>query len=69
VHSIHTEVEGTAKAALFERQLDGWKADGVQFLSLAELANEQLKNRSAVPRRRLTRTTIPNRGGEVSSTK
>jgi peptidoglycan/xylan/chitin deacetylase (PgdA/CDA1 family) len=68
VHSIHTEVEGTAKAALFERQVNGWIADGVDFLTLADLAAEQLKNTAAVPRRRLIRTTIANRGGEVSST-
>ena len=44
VHSIHTEVEATAKLALFRKQLILWKTDGVSFVTLEEIAREQLAN-------------------------
>ncbi len=68
VHSIHTEVEGTARMELFHRQLELWKSDGVEFVTLEQIAREQLKDKSKIPTRRLTRIEIPNRGGLVSST-
>lgn len=68
VHSIHTEVEGTAHLDLFHRQLEEWKADGVEFVTLEDIAREQLKNKSKIPVRQLRRVEIPNRGGLVSST-
>jgi hypothetical protein len=68
VHSIHTEVEGTAKADLFRRQLEAWKSDGVSFLPLCDYASEEAGRRNLLPVRRLVRTTIPNRGGEITTT-
>lgn len=68
VHSIHTEVEGTAHLDLFHRQLEAWKADGVEFVTLEEIAKEQLQTTSKIPVRPLKRIEIPNRGGLVSST-
>ncbi len=39
VHSIHTEIEGgRAFAGLFARQLEGWSADGVSFVTLSAAA-------------------------------
>ncbi len=67
VHSIHTEVEGRAYSGRFERQLDAWQADGVQFVTLEEVANEVLADRSRIPVRRHVRIAIPNRAGFVSS--
>lgn len=66
VHSIHTEVEATAYASLFSRQLDAWLADGVRFVTLDEIAREQLAAPAAVPVRRLVRLTLPGRAGQVS---
>lgn len=68
VHSIHTEVEGTAHLNLFRKQLEGWIADGVKFATLEDIARETLANKSAIPTRKLVRIEIPNRGGLVSST-
>lgn len=67
VHSIHTEVEATAKLDLFRKQLKLWKDDGVQFITLEQLARERLAYLPAIPRRTLVRTEIPNRGGLVTS--
>lgn len=67
VHSIHTEVEATAHFDLFKKQIEMWKADGVQFVTLDQIAKETLQNRSAVPSCELRRIEIPNRGGLVSS--
>jgi undecaprenyl phosphate-alpha-L-ara4FN deformylase len=67
VHSIHTEVEGTAHEALFEKQLGLWSKDGIKFLTLEEIANETLKNRSSISYRNIFRTAIPNRGGLITS--
>jgi hypothetical protein len=44
-----------------------WKADGVSFLTLDELAKEHLSKKSAVAERELMRVSIPNRGGLISS--
>lgn len=66
VHSIHTEVEATALHPLFERQLDAWIADGVGFVTLEEIAGEVLARPDAIPSRRIVRTTVEGRGGEVT---
>lgn len=67
VHTIHTEVEGMNYLTLFEKLLNLWKSSGVEFITLENLANEQLKNRDIIPFRSPSRITIPNRGGLVSS--
>jgi undecaprenyl phosphate-alpha-L-ara4FN deformylase len=67
VHSIHTEVEGMRYADLFRRQLDAWKADGVAFVCLEDIAREALTDPASIPVRRLVRTTLPNRGGRITS--
>jgi undecaprenyl phosphate-alpha-L-ara4FN deformylase len=67
VHSIHTEVEGTAHLPLFRLQLEAWRSDGIQFVALEDIAREQLAVRDRIPVRSLIRAAIPNRGGDVSS--
>lgn len=66
VHSIHTEVEATALLPLFDRQLDAWRADGVRFVTMEELATEALAARERIPVRSLTRITVDGRGGLVT---
>jgi len=67
IHSIHTEVEGTALLALFERQLDAWIADGVAFVTLEEIAGEWLATPDRVPVRRIVRRELPGRAGLVTA--
>jgi peptidoglycan/xylan/chitin deacetylase (PgdA/CDA1 family) len=67
VHTIHAEVEGRSKAALFESILDDWIAAGVRFPLLSELAEECLSRRETIPVRRIERTTLPGRGGTVAT--
>ena len=67
VHTIHTEVEGRSRRALFEQILDDWQADGVTFVPLSDLALEALANRTEIPIRDLVRTTLPGRGGTVAT--
>ena len=67
VHSIHTEVEATALLGLFERQLQAWRADGVTFVALEEIARETLLAPELIQAKRLVRTTLPGRAGEITS--
>lgn len=67
VHTVHTEVEGRSRRALFERILDAWIADGVRFVPLRELAEEALSRRADVPVRDLATTALPGRGGTVAT--
>ena len=68
VHTIHAEVEGRSKLPLFARILDGWIADGVAFLTLEELANEDPELGEPESRHgpSLARA-FRGRGGEVST--
>jgi peptidoglycan/xylan/chitin deacetylase (PgdA/CDA1 family) len=67
VYTLHSEVEGRSKAKLFETILDAWKSDGVAFTRLEELARERLAKPPSIPRRSLSRTTLPGRGGTVAT--
>ena len=67
VHTVHAEVEGRSKAALFEGILDDWRADGVVFPTLAELARERLERRDRIPARAVAWTRLPGRAGEVAT--
>jgi undecaprenyl phosphate-alpha-L-ara4FN deformylase len=67
VHTIHAEVEGRSKAVLFEQILDDWKAAGVSFPTLGELARQALAHRDRVPEREIGRTRLPGRGGFVAT--
>ncbi len=67
VHTIHTEVEGRSKADLFAGILDDWKADGVEFVLIADLAREVLSRGDRVPVREIGKTRLPGRGGTVTT--
>lgn len=67
VHTIHTEVEGGPHAALFERLLDDWRADGVTFPLLSEIAREVLGGHEPVPERTIAKVRLPGRGGRVAT--
>ncbi|HKD17082.1 MAG TPA: polysaccharide deacetylase family protein [Thermoanaerobaculia bacterium] len=67
VHTIHAEVEGRSKAALFSAILDDWAAGGVAFVTLSEIARETLGRRDQIPVREISRTRLPGRGGEVTT--
>src|SRR5262249_23836652 len=66
VHSIHTEVEATALRPLFEQQLDAWRADGVRFITLEEIARETKAAPGAIPARRIVPIELPGRAGTVT---
>jgi len=67
VHTVHVEVEGRSKRALFTGILDDWIEDGVAFPLLSELAAEARSGAEAPPVRPLTRTRLPGRGGDVAT--
>jgi len=66
-HSIHAEVEGQSKRPLFEQILGDWRAAGVAFLTLEDLAAEALARLDTIPVRALTRTALPGRAGTVAT--
>ena len=67
VHTIHTEVEGRSKLALFTRILEDWRAAGAAFIALGDLAAEALARREAIPVRPMTRAVFPGRSGTVAT--
>ena len=67
VHTIHTEIEGRSKLALFEGILDDWLTAGAKFPTLSEIAAQALARPEKVPVRTLTRVRLPGRAGEVAS--
>jgi peptidoglycan/xylan/chitin deacetylase (PgdA/CDA1 family) len=66
VHSIHTEVEATALLPLFEQQLDAWRADGVEFVTLEEIARDARSAPHTIPVRRIVPIELPGRAGTVT---
>lgn len=69
VHTIHTEVEGMGHLAAFEQLLRLWMSERVEFVTLEQYARELMANKDGIPFRTLSRISIPNRGGLVSSSK
>jgi undecaprenyl phosphate-alpha-L-ara4FN deformylase len=67
VHTIHTEVEGRSKSPLFERLVDDWRAAGVAFPTLEELAAEAQARPDAIPARPLERRKLAGRAGTVAT--
>ena len=49
VFTLHAEIEGMARRRLFRALLSAWKASGVEFVRLDEVAKELLANRPAIP--------------------
>lgn len=67
VHTIHAEVEGRSKLALFALILEDWRAAGVSFVALEDLAAEALLRRETILARPMTRAALPGRSGTVST--
>jgi undecaprenyl phosphate-alpha-L-ara4FN deformylase len=77
VHSLHTEIEGgPAFHDVFEQQLEGWKSDGVSFLTFEEICRTWLfaetpagraREQKEFPVKRLSWTTIPGRATPVAT--
>jgi len=67
VLTIHAEVEGGGKRALFAAILDDWIADGVTFPLLSERAREAAGAASPPPVRPVAAVRLPGRGGTVAT--
>lgn len=66
VHTVHTEVEGSAYLEFFDRLLSAWRKRGVEFVPLEVFAREALSG-TGLPARRIGKITLPGRGGTVAS--
>lgn len=67
VLTIHAEIEGMGRWALFRRLLAALRASGVDFIRLDDYARELLAARAAIPVREQTRVTIDGRSGLVAA--
>lgn len=64
VYTLHAELEGGLLAPWFDRLLSGWRDQGFELTSLAELAASI--DRSRVPSRQVQYKPIPGRSGSVA---
>jgi undecaprenyl phosphate-alpha-L-ara4FN deformylase len=67
VFTLHAEIEGMGKRALFRQLLDAWRSHGVQFIRLDDLARELLAQREAIPARDQVMVEIDGRSGQVAT--
>lgn len=67
VFTLHAEIEGMGKRALFRQLLAACKQAGVEFIRLDELARELLVNRSAIPVCDQVMAEIDGRSGLVAT--
>jgi undecaprenyl phosphate-alpha-L-ara4FN deformylase len=63
VYTLHAELEGMKLAPVFDRLLDGWRAQGYALVSLAEFAHGL--DRARLPRHAFAEGEIPGRSGRV----
>ena len=64
VYTLHAELEGQKLLPVFERLLDGWRAQGHRFASLGELPG--LTGQTARPHCRVLRGEVAGRSGELA---
>ena len=64
VYTLHAELEGQKLLPVFERLLQGWRAQGHTFASLGQVA--ALTDRAALPRCRVLRGVVAGRSGELA---
>ena len=66
VLTIHAEIEGMGRRALFNDLLAACRRAGVEFIRLDDYARELLKNRAAIPERNQVLGEIDGRSGVVA---
>jgi peptidoglycan/xylan/chitin deacetylase (PgdA/CDA1 family) len=66
VLTIHAEIEGMGRRALFQRLLAALRASGVEFIRMDDFARELLANRAAIPVVDQTMAEIDGRSGVVA---
>jgi peptidoglycan/xylan/chitin deacetylase (PgdA/CDA1 family) len=66
VFTIHAEIEGMGRRALFRELLAAMKKTGVEFIRLDDYARELLTNRAAIPVCDLLQREIDGRSGLVA---
>lgn len=64
VYTLHAELEGQKLLPVFERLLQGWRAQGHTFASLGQVA--ALTDRAALPRCRVLRGEVAGRSGALA---
>jgi len=67
VFTLHAEIEGMGRRALFCELIDVCRKIGVQFIRLDDLARELLANRAAIPVCDQTMAAIDGRSGLVAA--
>jgi peptidoglycan/xylan/chitin deacetylase (PgdA/CDA1 family) len=67
VLTIHAEIEGMGKRALFRDLLRAWAGDGVRFIRLDDLARELLADSAAIPVRDQVMAPVDGRSGVVAT--
>ena len=64
VYTLHAELEGQKLMPVFERLLDGWRAQGHRFASLAQVAANL--DATTLPRCRAAIGAVPGRSGQLA---
>jgi len=67
VFTLHAEIEGMGRRALFRALLDAWRKRGVEFVRLDELAAELLARRATIPVCDQVMAPIDGRSGVVAT--
>ncbi|HTQ29819.1 MAG TPA: 4-deoxy-4-formamido-L-arabinose-phosphoundecaprenol deformylase [Opitutaceae bacterium] len=67
VFTLHAEIEGMGKRALFQALLEACKGAGVEFIRLDDLARELLADRAAIPVCDQVLAEIDGRSGVVAT--
>lgn len=67
VFTLHAEIEGMGRRALFQELLNECKRAGVEFIRMDDLARELLANRESIPVRDQTMLEIDGRSGTVAA--
>jgi undecaprenyl phosphate-alpha-L-ara4FN deformylase len=67
VFTLHAEIEGMGRRALFRSLLAACREAGVEFIRLDDLARELLANRAAIPARDQVMAEIDGRSGVVAT--
>ncbi len=67
VFTLHAEIEGMGKSALFRELMTALAKRGVKFVRIDDLARDLLSNRAEIPVQDLVMSTIDGRSGLVAT--